>query len=57
MKNRTAGLSQSNARKYNRQYKLANQRKVPVTTRQKEFRFDSLADGGSSANTLGFLLL
>ena len=37
-KNRTAGLSQSNARKYNRQCRLANQRKVPVTTRQKMFR-------------------
>ena len=33
-----AGLSQSNARKYNRQCKLANQRKVPVITRQKKFR-------------------
>ena len=30
-KNRTAGLSQSNARKYNRQCNLANQHKVPVT--------------------------
>ena len=35
-KNRTAGLSQSNARKYNRQCKLANQPKVPVTTHQKK---------------------
>ena len=34
-KNRTAGLSQSNARKNNRQCKLANQCKVPVTTRRK----------------------
>ena len=34
-KYRTAGLSQSNARKYITQYKLANQRKVSVTTRQK----------------------
>ena len=38
-KNRTAGLSQSNARKYNRQCNLAIQRKVPVTTRQKKFRW------------------
>ena len=29
----SAGLSQSNARKYNRQCKLANQRKVLVTMR------------------------
>ena len=38
-KNRTAGLSWSNARKYNRQCRLANQRKVPVTTCQKKFRW------------------
>ena len=38
-KNRIAGLSQSNARKYNRQCNLANQHKVPVTTRQKKFRW------------------
>ena len=50
-KNRTAGLSQTNARKYNRQCKPANQCKVPVTTPKKVL----LADGGSSANTLGSL--
>ena len=30
-KDRTAGLAQSNATKYNSQYTLANQRKVSVT--------------------------
>ena len=54
-KNRTVGLSQSNARKYNRQYKLVNQRKVPVTKFVAPEKV-SLADGGSSANALGFLL-
>ena len=34
-KNRTTGLSQSNARKNNRHCKLANQCKVPVTMCQK----------------------
>ena len=34
-KNSTVGSSQSNARKYNRQYKLANQRKVLLTIHQK----------------------
>ena len=53
-KKRTAGLSQSNARKNNRPYKLANQRKVPLTTCQKNA---SLADDGLLANTFGFLLL
>ena len=47
-KNRTAGLSQSNARKYNSQCKLANQRK---TLRQHSKKV-LLADGCLSANTL-----
>ena len=47
-KDKTAGLAQSNATKYNSQYTLANQRKVSVTTRQKLL----VGDGGSSAKTL-----
>ena len=41
-KNRTVCLKQSNARKYNRQYKLANQHKVLMTTRQRKSRWPTV---------------
>ena len=47
-KDRTAGLAQSNATKYNPQYTLANQLRF-LWQLDKNF---SLADGGSSAKTL-----